>query len=78
MGHAASAANNPSIGSFWSLLQTNAFNQRPRWATRQDLRLAIVTWGERRFHREREQKALSGLTSIEHEATMEPPMALVA
>src|SRR5690606_16988815 len=29
--------------SFWSLLQTNVLNQQ-RWATKQELRLAIVVW----------------------------------
>jgi putative transposase len=64
--------------SFWSLLQRNVLNQQNRRASRQDLRLAIVTWVERRYHRQREQDALGGLTSIEFEATMEQPIALVA
>lgn len=50
--------------SFWSLLQTNVLNQQ-RWATRQDLRLAIVVWIERKYHRQRAQDALGGLTPIE-------------
>ena len=33
--------------SFWSLLQTNVLD-RQRWATRQDLRLAIVVWIEKK------------------------------
>lgn len=52
--------------SFWSLLQTNVLNQR-RWATRQQLRLAIVLWIERKYHRQRPQDSLGGLTPIEYE-----------
>lgn len=52
--------------SFWSLLQTNVLNQR-RWATRQELRLAIVIWIERKYHRQRPQDSLGGLTPIEYE-----------
>ena len=52
--------------SFWSLLQTNVLNQR-RWTTRQELRLAIVVWIERKYHRQRPQDSLAGLTPIEYE-----------
>lgn len=52
--------------SFWSLLQTNVLNQR-RWTTRQELRLAIVVWIERKYHRQRPQDSLGGLTPIEYE-----------
>lgn len=78
MGRVASAADNAAMESFWALLQKNVLNQQRRWATRQDLRLAIVTWVERSYHRQREQDNLGGLTPIEFEATMDPPMALVA
>ena len=63
--------------SFWSLLQTNVLNQQ-RWATRQDLRLAIVVWIERKYHRQRAQDTLGGLTSIEFEAKLTEPLTLAA
>ena len=50
--------------SFFSLLQKNVLNSRC-WATRDDLRIAIVTWIERTYHRRRRQKALGRLTPIE-------------
>jgi putative transposase len=78
MGRVASAADNAAMESFWSLLQKNVLNQQRRWATRQDLRLAIVTWTERRYHREREQDALGGLTPIEYETIMNTNQALAA
>lgn len=78
MGRVASAADNAAMESFWSLLQKNVLNQQRRWATRQDLRLAIVTWVERRYHRQREQDALDGLTPIDFETTMEPAANLAA
>ena len=77
MGRVASAGDNAAMESFWSLLQTNVLNQA-RWATRQELRLAIVTWIERKYHRQREQDVLGGLTPIEYEDRMSQPRALAA
>ena len=66
MGRVGAARDNAAMESFWSLLQTNVLNQR-RWATRQQLRLAIVLWIERKYHRQRPQDSLCGLTPIEYE-----------
>jgi transposase InsO family protein len=63
--------------SFWSLLQTNVLNQQ-RWTTRQELRLAIVVWIERKYHRQRAQDSLGGLTPIEFEAKLAEPLTLAA
>lgn len=63
--------------SFWSLLQANVLNQR-RWNTRQELRLAIVTWIERTYHHRRPQDRLGGLTPVEFETTMRPALQLAA
>ena len=52
--------------SFFALLQKNVLNSR-RWDTRDQLRLAIVTWIERTYHRRRRQRALGKLTPIEFE-----------
>ena len=52
--------------SFFSLLQKNVLDRR-RWTTRQDLRLAIITWIEKTYHRRRRQHALGRLTPIEFE-----------
>jgi putative transposase len=52
--------------SFFSLLQKNVLNRR-RWQTRQQLRLAIITWIESTCHRRRRQDALGQLTPIEFE-----------
>jgi putative transposase len=38
--------------SFFALLQKNVLD-RQSWATRQELRTAIVTWIERTYHRRR-------------------------
>ncbi len=47
-------------------LQRNVLD-RQRWATRHQLRLAIVTWIERTYHRRRRQRALGRLTPVEYE-----------
>lgn len=63
--------------SFFALLQKNVLNSR-RWATRDDLRLAIVTWIERTYHRRRRQRVLGKLTPIEFEAIMTTQAASAA
>jgi putative transposase len=40
---------------------------RQRWTTREDLRLAIITWIEKTYHRRRRQRRLGRLTPIEFE-----------
>ena len=77
MGRIASAGDNAARESFWSLLQNNVLNQRS-WPTRQDLRLAIVVWIERKYHRQRPQDGLGGLTPIEFEAKLTPTADLAA
>ena len=66
MGRVASAGDNAAMESFFALLQKNVLN-RKQWATREELRLAIVTWIERTYHRRRRQRGLGKLTPIEFE-----------
>ena len=63
--------------SFFSLLQKNVLN-RQTWTTRDELRLAIVTWIESTYHRRRRQEALGRLTPIEFETIMTPTASLAA
>ena len=56
MGQVGSAGDNAAMESFFALLQKNVLNRR-RWATRDELRIAIVTWIERTYHRRRRQAA---------------------
>jgi transposase InsO family protein len=62
MGQVASAADNAAMESFFSLLQKNVLDRRP-WRTREQLRIAIVTWIERTYHRRRRQDTGSAATS---------------
>ena len=71
MGQVASAADNAAMESFFSLLQKNVLDRRP-WRTREQLRIAIVTWIERTYHRRRRQDTLGRLTPVEYEAIMTP------
>lgn len=57
--------------SFFSLLQRNLLD-RCRWDTRAQLRIAIVSWIERTYHRRRRQARLGRLTPIEYETIMTP------
>jgi putative transposase len=72
MGRAGSAADNAAMESFFSLLQKNVLNRRS-WATREELRIAIVTWIERTYHRRRRQPVLGRLTPVEYELIMTTP-----
>lgn len=56
--------------SSFSLLQKNDLN-RKRWATRLELRLAIVSWIEKTYHRRRRQDALGRLVLIECETLLQ-------
>ena len=67
MGRVASAGDNAAMESFFSLLQKNVLN-RQIWTTRDELRLAVITWIERTYHRRRRQRGLGKLTPVEFEA----------
>ena len=54
MGQVGAAGDNAAMESFFALLQKNVLD-RHRWTTRQELRLAIITWIERTYHRRRRQ-----------------------
>jgi putative transposase len=77
MGRVGAAGDNAAMESFFALLQKNVLNTR-RWTSRQELRIAIVTWIERTYHRRRRQAALGRLTPIEFETIMTRQAALAA
>ena len=74
MGRVASSADNAAMESFFALVQKNVLHSR-RWATREQLRLAIVTWIERTYHRRRRQRALGKTTPTEFETIYWPAHA---
>ena len=59
MGQVGSAGDNAAMESFFGLLQNNVLD-RQRWTTRQQLRIAIITWIERTYHRRRRQPDSAG------------------
>jgi transposase InsO family protein len=61
MGRGGACGDNAAMESFFALLQKNVLNGQ-RWATREQLRLAIITWIERTYHRRRRQRRLGRLT----------------
>ena len=77
MGRVGACGDNAAMESFFSLLQNNVLDTR-RWVTREDLRLAIVTWIERTYHRRRRQRRLGKLTPVEYETIMKPAVDLAA
>ena len=74
MGRVASSADNAAMESFFALLQKNVLNSC-RWSSRAELRLAIVTWIERTYHRRRRQRALGKTTPVEFETIYWPTKA---
>ena len=77
MGRVGAAGDNAAMESFFALLQKNVLDRRT-WATREELRIAIVTWIERTYHRRRRQAALGRLTPIEFETIMTTPATQAA
>ncbi len=77
MGKVGSAGDNAAMESFFALLQKNVLD-RKRWDSREELRIAIVTWIERTYHRRRRQVALGRLTPIEFETIITPTAAHAA
>ena len=77
MGRVGAAGDNAAMESFFALLQNNVLDRRS-WATREQLRIAIVTWIERTYHRRRRQAGLGRLTPIEYETIMTTPVDLAA
>ena len=77
MGRVGAAGDNAAMESFFSLLQKNVLDQQA-WATRDELRIAIVTWIERTYHRRRRQASLGRLTPVEFEAIINTSAATAA
>jgi putative transposase len=77
MGRVGAAGDNAAMESFFALLQKNVLDRRT-WATRHELRIAIVTWIERTYHRRRRQAALGRLTPIEYETIITAPATQAA
>ncbi|GAA3882691.1 hypothetical protein GCM10022243_54100 [Saccharothrix violaceirubra] len=69
MGRVGAAGDNAAMESFFALPRNNVLDRRT-WSTREELRIAIVTWIERTYHRRRRQAALGRLAPVEHEAIM--------
>jgi len=66
MGRVGSSGDNAAMESFFSLLQKNVLDTR-RWQTRDELRLAIVTWIQSKYNRRRRQRRLGKLTPVAFE-----------
>ena len=66
MGRVGACGDNAAMESFFALLQKNVLD-RQRWSDREQLRLPIITWIERTYHRRRRQRRLGRLTPIEYE-----------
>ena len=77
MGRVGAAGDNAAMESFFALLQKNVLDRRA-WQTREELRIAIIIWIERTYHRRRRQVGLNRLTPIEYETIMTTPASQAA
>jgi putative transposase len=66
MGRVGACGDNAAMESFNSLLQKNVRDTK-RWATRDELRLAIVTWIHKKYNGQRRQRRLGRQTPITFE-----------
>jgi transposase InsO family protein len=71
MGRVGAAGDNAAMESFFSLLQKNVLD-RQVWESREELRLAIVSWIEGSYHRRRRQRRLGRFTPVEFELVFTP------
>ena len=71
MGRVGACADNAAMESFFALVQKNVLNKR-RWSSREELRLELVVWIEKTYHRRRRQRVLGRLTPIEFEIINSP------
>ena len=76
MGRAGACGDNAALESFFALLQNNVLDRQP-WGTRDQLRLAIITWIERTCHRRRRQRRPGKPTPTEYQ-TLYTQAALAA
>jgi len=70
MGRVAAAGDNARIESFHSLLQNNVLDSK-KWESQEELRIAIVHWIERTYHRRRRKRSLGKMTPVEYESAAE-------
>lgn len=77
MGRVSAAGDNAAMESFCALLQKNVLDWKV-WASREQLRLAIVSWVERKYHRRRRQRRLGRLTPVEFEVASVGSVSLAA
>ena len=76
-GRVGAARDTAAIESFFSLLQKKVLD-RNHWRTREELRIAIITWIERTYHRRRRKAGLGRLIPIEYEGILAPAVDLAA
>lgn len=69
MGQVSTVGENAALEPFFGPLQKNVLN-RQSWATRDELRLAMVVWNERTYHRWRRYASPGSLTPVKYEAIM--------
>ena len=77
MGRVGACGDNAAMESFFALLHKNVLDRRS-WGTREEPRLAIVSWIEGKYHRKHRQHRLGKLTPIEYELIMNPATTLAA
>lgn len=66
MGRVGAYGDNATMESFFSLVQNNVLRTR-RWSTPAELRQAITTWIEMKYHRQRRQRRLGRQAPINFE-----------
>jgi transposase InsO family protein len=70
MGRVAAAGDNARIESFHSLLQNNVLDSK-KWESQEELRIAIVHWIEKTYHRRRRKRSLGKMKPVKYEVAAE-------
>lgn len=77
LGRVGSSADNPAMELFFALQKKSVLDSRA-WTTCEQMRIAMMTWIERTYHRRRRQARLGRLTPVEFEPIMNTTVALAA
>lgn len=77
MGSIGDAYDNALAESFFSTLQRELLDQTPRWASREELALAVFEWIEGWYNPRRRHTSIGSLSPIDYE-TLHHPAALAA
>ena len=78
MGSIGDAYDNAMAESFFSTMQRELLDERPRWATRRELALAVFEWIEAWYNPRRRHTSIGRVSPVDFEATQRAEQPQIA